>query len=425
MKISFYCLLLAALLTGCGFGTYPNGGNGGGTSGGNYPDDRRTQYPPGSNQPGAGRPANPGVRVTDIRLSGNYTVLRVSYVNNDRPRYDQEGRALPTSFIAFDPNGRLVAANGARAFRFIRAEGIPIEPQQRNTFPGDRVDFVLYFERLDKGLENFDLFECNDYDYIVCWNIYDLFVRNPADPVYQPQPQPNPTPNPVPPRRTNKPGETADPTPAPAPPVVSRVVVSGTVRDARTKRPISATIDYQLSSSKQSVDSVQSFASTGSYRMTLDRGQVYTYVASARGYLAANGVLELGKAGTTLTRDILLTPLTVGDKITLNNIYFEVSKADLLPASFAELNRLTTMMEDNPVMEIRLEGHTDIIGDHDANQQLSQDRVEACQRYLVEHGIAANRIQTVGYGDMRPLVKKGTDAERKVNRRVEFVILKL
>ena len=74
-------------------------------------------------------------------------------------------------------------------------------------------------------------------------------------------------------------------------------------------------------------------------------------------------------------------------------------------------------------MSIRLEGHTDIIGDHDKNLQLSRDRVIACQRYLVQKGIDVDRIQTVGYGDTRPILTKGTDEERKVNRRVEFVIL--
>lgn len=358
---------------------------------------------------------------------------------------------MATGTIGFDPTSYLVAANGARTFPFVRVEGIPVKQERvnpntgkrvfvgRNTYSGEQVNFTVYFQRLDKGLENFDLFECHSDNYI-CWNIYNLYVNNPADPVvYNPPTTPTPKPVPnlpkkntnVPPAPTGNSGgemETPKPKPTPAPaPEVTIVTVTGKVSDAKNKRPVTATIDYQLSSSKQAIDSVQSFASTGGYKMMLQKGQVYTYIVSARGYQSTNGVLDLSKVagGKSVTRDIVLTPLSVGDKVTLKNVYFEMSKSDLLPASYAELDKLVTMMEDNPNMTIRLEGHTDIIGDHDKNLQLSRDRVVACQRYLAQKGIDIVRIQTIGYGDTRPILTKGTDEERKVNRRVEFVILSI
>jgi OOP family OmpA-OmpF porin len=439
-------LVLAGLSSSCMFGSYPSGYPSGGgqqyPSGGQQaPDDT---YPNSGNQPGSGRPADPGVTVNSIRLTQEYTILNLTFTDKSQPRYNQNRQLMSTQTIAFDPTGYLIAANGARRFTFVKAEGIPLKREQidratgkkifigRNTFSGDQVTFSLYFERLDKGLENFDLFECQD-DHLVCWNIYNLYVRNPADEVvYTPAPAPTPVPK-LPKKQTPLPqpsgesgGEMEVPKPKPTPaPVPTLVSVSGIVNDAKNKRPVTATIHYQLSASKQAIDSVQSFASTGAYRMSLNKGQVYTYIASARGYQSTSGVLDLSKvAGAQkLTRDIALTPLSVGDKVTLKNIYFEMSKSDLLSASFAELNKLVTMMQDNPNMSIRLEGHTDIIGDHDKNLQLSRDRVIACQRYLVQQGIDIDRIQTIGYGDTRPILTKGTDEERKVNRRVEFVIL--
>ena len=333
----------------------------------------------------------------------------------------------------------LVAANGARTFKAIKTDNIPflndaqainLSKYGRRLKPGESINFVAYFERLDKGLKNFDMNECNSDNYI-CWNTYDLYVKNPSDAVNQPTqiPPTNTDNTPTTPTKSRtksgKIGE-VDNTPKPQPvPVVTTVFVSGIVRDVKTNRPLSATIDYKLSSSKQMLDSVQSFASTGIYKMSLQKGQVYTYSTSARGYLVANDVIDLSKATGKVTKDIYLTPIIVGDKITLKNIYFEVSKSDLLPASFAELNKLVTMMEDNPLMEIRLDGHTDVVGDPDANLELSQERVDACETYMVKKGIPSARIQAVGYGDTKPIVKKGTDEERKVNRRVEFVVLKL
>ena len=453
-------VLLAGLSSSCMFGGFPSGGGQQSPSGGQqYPDDsypntgntypNSGNSPNAGNQPGNGRPADPGVTVNSIRLTQDYTILNLTFIDKRNPQYNQQRQMISDPFtIGFDPNGYLVSANGARNFPFVRVEGIPVKKEQydpntrknvlvgRNTYPGDRVDFTLYFQRLDKGLENFDLFECISDQYI-CWNIYNLHVDNPADPVvYSPPTRPTPVP-PLPKKSTTLPpqpsgnsgGEMEAPrtdVPKPAPtPELTIVTVSGVVSDVKNKRPVTATIDYQLSSSKQAIDSVQSFASTGAYRMSLNKGQVYTYVVSARGYQAANGVLDLSKVagGQKITRDISLTPLAVGDKVTLKNIYFEMSKSDLLSASYAELDRLVTMMEDNPRMSIRLEGHTDIIGDHDKNLQLSRDRVVACQRYLVQKGIDIDRIQTVGYGDTRPIVTKGTDEDRKINRRVEFVIL--
>lgn len=435
MKRLIYLTTLTAALSGCMMGSYPGGGYGypnGGQSQPN-PDDTygstpstQPNYPAPSGRPTEhnGRAADSGVQVLDIQLTPEYTILYMSYTERAKPRYDtQTGKQISNHVIEIDPGGHLVAANGARTFRFIKAEGIPVKPKQLGVVTGQRVDFAVYFERLDKGLEHFDLFECNDYDQIVCWNIYDLFVNNPADPVYRPTPRPSkPQPN-YPQAPSQSGGEVAVPTA----PVSTAFVVTGTVRDAKTNRPVSATIDYKLSSSRVALDSVQSFASTGAYRMALDRGQVYTYVASARGYRVGTGTLDLSKvpAGQKFTRDIVLTPLVVGDKIALKNIYFEMSKSDLLPASFAELNQIATMLQDNPAMTIRLEGHTDIIGDHDKNLRLSKDRVWACQNYLSQQGIDRNRVQAVGYGDTRPILTKGTDEERKVNRRVEFVILTL
>lgn len=466
MKRIILLLAISILLQGC-LGRYPQGSGGyDGTntsnSGGsqnpnsnnrpqNYPQQtpREPQTYPNDPQARSGRSADKDLVVGNIRLTEQYTILYLTFTNTHKPTQYRDRNTGQTvndngnQSIAFHDNAQLIAANGARTFRAVKTDNIPFlnESQSRNLSkygrtlkPGESFNFVAYFERLDKGLENFDLNECNS-DNFVCWNAYDLYVRNPADVSNQPQPQSNPIPNPTntdnssntPSKSRTKSGRVGemDNTPPPAP-MITTIIVSGIVRDVKTNRPISATIDYKLSSSKQIIDSVQSFSNTGIYKMNLQKGQVYTFVASAKGYLATNDIVDLSKATTgKITKDIYLTSLAVGDKITLKNIYFEVSKSDLLTASFAELNKLVTMMEDNPMMEIRLEGHTDVVGDPEANLELSQERVDACETYLVKKGIASARIQAVGYGDTRPIVKKGTDDERKVNRRVEFVILKL
>ena len=457
MKKYLWLLAISVIIQGCGvLGKYPqgSGGYGGSSGGGNQnPNSGRqqtpTQYPENrggnttQNTPQTGRSADKGIKIGNIRLTDQYTILYLTFTNTSKAgNYtDKNGNEVydnGSQDIAWSNISELIAANGARTFKFVKVEGLPtIRPGQDlkkygyKAPVGSQTNFVVYFERLDKGLENFDLFECQSDGY-TCWNLYNLYVKNPSDNI--PPPTQNPQPTNTPPvdntptkarTKTGKVGE-VDNTPPPAP-VVTNVNVGGIVRDVKTNRPVSATVDYQLSSSKQVIDSVQSFASTGLYRMTLPKGQVYTLTTSARGYLSSNDVLDLSRTsgGQRVTKDIYLTPIAVGDKIVLKNIYFEVSKSDLLPASYSELNKLVSMMQDNPMMVIRLEGHTDVVGDPQANLELSQDRVDACQTYLVKQGIPSARIEATGFGDTKPIVKKGTDEERKVNRRVEFLVLKL
>ncbi|WP_019986960.1 OmpA family protein [Rudanella lutea] len=108
------------------------------------------------------------------------------------------------------------------------------------------------------------------------------------------------------------------------------------------------------------------------------------------------------------------------ERIRLNNVLFAPSRADLFASSYAELDSLVSLMLSRPTLVIRLEGHTDKIGETGANQQLSENRVRAIKTYVVSNGVAADRITTVGYGDTRPICPSPC-AE---NRRVEFVIVR-
>jgi OOP family OmpA-OmpF porin len=74
-------------------------------------------------------------------------------------------------------------------------------------------------------------------------------------------------------------------------------------------------------------------------------------------------------------------------------------------------------------MTIRIEGHADATGIREKNQELSNQRAEAVKRYLIQSGIEGSRLLTMGYGDTRPIADNSTDEGRRLNRRIEFVIL--
>lgn len=104
------------------------------------------------------------------------------------------------------------------------------------------------------------------------------------------------------------------------------------------------------------------------------------------------------------------------------HINFEKGNSIMLSSSEEELDNLAVFLLRNPKLHLRIEGHTDIVGDPDKNWKLSEERAYKVASYLVKKGIAANRIQAKGYGSSRPLVKGDPKKDYPVNRRVEFII---
>jgi outer membrane protein OmpA-like peptidoglycan-associated protein len=109
--------------------------------------------------------------------------------------------------------------------------------------------------------------------------------------------------------------------------------------------------------------------------------------------------------------------------VILKNVLFETNKSVLLKSSFAELNKLLKMLQDNTKLKIEIRGHTDNQGDETKNQILSEERAKAVMEYLVSKGIEPRRILYIGYGSRNPIASNDTAEGRMKNRRVEFAII--
>ena len=107
----------------------------------------------------------------------------------------------------------------------------------------------------------------------------------------------------------------------------------------------------------------------------------------------------------------------------LKHIYFDFNSYELLPLSNEELSLLLSIMKKNPKWKVELSGHTDDKGDNLYNYNLSMNRAKSVGRYLVQNGIAATRIKTVGFGKRKPLKTAKTEEARAINRRVEVKFL--
>jgi outer membrane protein OmpA-like peptidoglycan-associated protein len=219
----------------------------------------------------------------------------------------------------------------------------------------------------------------------------------------------------------------ADSLPTPAVAVVteasSRAFLSGRVLDARTKQPVPGAIvkaNLLSGGGGAQFNATSKSDNIGSYQMSLLPGK-YFLTATGGGFLTVSDTLV---ASGSPRRDLLLLPAAVGAKVDLTTILFAQGKATLLGTAYAELNRLAIALQASPATEIRLEGHTSNEPPADKNQQLSEDRVAEVKRYLVGRGVDEKRISTVGFGGSKPKYSNTREETRRLNRRVELVIVK-
>ena len=202
-------------------------------------------------------------------------------------------------------------------------------------------------------------------------------------------------------------------------------MIKGRVLDAKTGLPIDAKIFYDLLETGSNKGVAHSNAVTGEYQIVLPSGNAYAYRATVSGYFSINKniTVESNSFYTEIQVDLLLVPIETGQKIALNNVFFNQSTAILIESSFAELDRIVEILNENPAVRIQLDGHTDNQGNPTLNIELSQSRVETVKSYFVTHGIDTKRITTKSFGGSKPIAPNDLEENRKRNRRVESVII--
>ncbi len=116
--------------------------------------------------------------------------------------------------------------------------------------------------------------------------------------------------------------------------------------------------------------------------------------------------------------------LEPGRVVIRESIFFATNESTVLPQSFGVLDEVAELLQKNPqVLKVRVDGHTDDVGEEDYNLQLSEARARAVRDYLVSKGVAAERLEHKGFGESKPLVEGTGEDARAKNRRVEFTIV--
>ncbi len=198
------------------------------------------------------------------------------------------------------------------------------------------------------------------------------------------------------------------------------VVISGKVMNSKTGSSISAKILFKS-------DSLYSVTSSpdGRFQLTIPATKVYNIEVQSSNFVNLSERLDIHTFELkTLEMNFKLQPIEVGAVVNLKNILFYMGTTSLLEESYPELNVIVDFLKTNPKVEIELDGHTDNRGDAKKNLVLSEQRVEKIKSYLVSKGVNSRRIKGKGFGGTKPIATNDSEEARKLNRRVEFVILK-
>jgi peptidoglycan-associated lipoprotein len=181
----------------------------------------------------------------------------------------------------------------------------------------------------------------------------------------------------------------------------------------------------------------------GKFLFRVYENEDYTMVGETDGYLIKRQPYTTRGRGVDpstlkdLITNITLDTTLVLDKIELNkifvleNIYYNFNRADIREDAAKELDKLVQLLIDNPEIKIELGSHTDSVDTDAFNLDLSQRRAESAVRYIVQNGIAPDRLVAKGYGESKPIARNtnadGSDnpVGRQKNRRTEFKILEV
>lgn len=206
--------------------------------------------------------------------------------------------------------------------------------------------------------------------------------------------------------------------------------LEGTVVDKATREPLKNTVITLFNKITGTPEKTLT-DERGHYGFKLDSLSDYDLSAVKTDYASVTGISFTTKGLTEsqiLRRDIELEKVELNKPVKLDNIYFDLDKSNIRPDAEPDLIHLVKLLNDNPTWKVEMSSHTDSRANDAYNMKLSQRRAESTVKYLVDHGIAQDRLTAKGYGETRLVNKcsngvKCSEDEHQQNRRTEFTII--
>jgi len=155
--------------------------------------------------------------------------------------------------------------------------------------------------------------------------------------------------------------------------------------------------------------------------ITAQKGKTWYLLENSGSYYYQTIVTEKPmEQEVTADASSLSDELNKSGHVAVYGIQFDTGKATIQPASESVLGEIVKLLQQNPGLKLRVEGHTDNQGNAAANQALSEKRAQAVVAWLTAKGISASRLTAKGFGASKPVADNNTDEGRAKNRRVEL-----
>lgn len=202
-------------------------------------------------------------------------------------------------------------------------------------------------------------------------------------------------------------------------------VVSGTIKDAVTQKPLDAVVELLDPVTNKVIDVMPTNPKTGNYMLPVESGRKYVIRVKANEYLPYYEDFGVAASGELLSHyeDIGLQKLTEANKLVITWQFFDVDKHLIKSDYIKDLENVVTVMNKVPNMKLNIIGHTDSDAAEDHNQELSENRAKAVAKYLTDRGVDPKRLNISGMGETMPIYPNDTPEFKKWNRRVELFII--
>ena len=189
-------------------------------------------------------------------------------------------------------------------------------------------------------------------------------------------------------------------------------------------------VDIMVGNTKKTV----TVGEDGMFSLELDEETDYNFFASHEGYLnnserfSSKGIAkDPNNPITKYEVEIVLDKIFKDKEITLENIYYDFDQWFIRDDAKPTLNELANTLLENPTVRIEMASHTDCRGNPGYNRNLSQKRAQSAVDYLIERGVAIDRLEAKGYGENAPAVdclcSRCTEVEHQANRRTTFKVV--
>lgn len=201
--------------------------------------------------------------------------------------------------------------------------------------------------------------------------------------------------------------------------------VKGNVFDKTNKQKLFSVVEIIDVATGDTVAQTTSNEITGQFLASIPVGKTYAFNVYREGYLFYSDqfVLKNSKNVSSYNLPVGLSPITIGAKISLKNIFFETNSFTLQNESKYELMKLKEFLKSNTNVRIEISGHTDNVGADASNQTLSTNRAKSVYNQLIKLGIEPTRLVFKGYGKTQPVDVNTTETGRANNRRTEIKII--